>query len=298
MRESRTYGSGGGNNLSTTFSGIISDCGTGLQCFNVEVGPTTGGSLTKVGSGTLTLTGANTYTGGTTVTGGLINFSSANNFGSGTITLNDGGLQWASGTSTDISSRLAPFGSNGATFDTNANDVTLASVLSGAGGLTKIGSGTLTLSGIDTYTGATAVNAGTLIVNGSIASSSLTTVNSGGTLAGIGTVGSVQVNSGGTLAPGNSPGTITVQGNLAFQSGALYLVQITPSTASTTNVTGTASLAGTVQSAFASGSYAVRSYDILDATGGLGGTTFNALSTSNLPPGFTASLTTHQTTCS
>jgi autotransporter-associated beta strand protein len=279
----------GSNNLNTTLSGVISDCGpSGTDCINPGA---IGGSLVKVGTGTLTLTGVNTYTGGTTVAGGLINFNAASNFGSGTIILNGGGLQWATGTSTDISSQLGPFGTAGATFDTNGNNVTLASVLSGPGGMTKIGTGALTLTGANTYSGATSVNAGTLFVNGSIANSAVT-VNSGATLAGIGTVGATTINSGGIFAPGTSPGTMTVQGNLAFQSGAIYLVQVNPSTASSTNVTagGSATLAGTVQAAFASGSYAARTYTILSAASGLNGTTFNTLTTSNLPPGFTASL--------
>jgi autotransporter-associated beta strand protein len=267
----------GGNSTSTTFTGTLSN-GSGVL------------ALVKTGSGTFTLSGVNTYTGGTSITGGLINFSAASNFGSGAITLNGGGLQWATGTTTDISSRLTAFGSGGATFDTNGNNVALASALSGAGGLSKIGAGTLTLSGANAYLGGTTINAGTLSVNGSIATSSGVTVNSGGTLAGTGTVGPTTIKSGGTFAPGNSPGTMTVAGNLAFQSGALYRVQVTPSTSSSANVSGTATLTGGgVQAAFVPGSYVQKSYDILHATGGLGGTTFGGVS-GNVPAGFTESL--------
>ena len=75
---------------------------------------------------------------------------------------------------------------------------------------------------------------------------------------------------------------------MAFQSGATYLVQINATTASFAKVTGTASLAGTVNANFASGSY-VKQYDILHSAG-LNGTTFGALATAGLPAGFTASL--------
>src|SRR5262249_36059050 len=150
--------------------------------------------------------------------GGLINFNSASNFGAGLITLNGGGLQWATGTTTDISSKLTAFGAGGATFDTNGNNVTLASALLGAGGLTKVGAGTLRLSGANTYAGGTTINAGTLAVSAdaNLGNSSGGLAFGGGTLqflANFATNRAVTLNSGG--------GTFDTNGNNATLSGTI-----------------------------------------------------------------------------
>src|SRR6185437_14646392 len=83
----------GGNNLSTTVSGVISDCGAGLDCLSAGA---TGGSLVKVGTGTLTLSGANIYTGATTVNGGTLLVTGS--IASPLTTVNAGGILGGSGT--------------------------------------------------------------------------------------------------------------------------------------------------------------------------------------------------------
>jgi uncharacterized protein with beta-barrel porin domain len=99
------------------------------------------------------------------------------------------------------------------------------------------------------------------------------TVNANGALTGAGTVGNTTIANGGIFLPGNStPGSsTTVAGNLAFQSGALYLVQLNSAASTFANVTGVATLAGTVGASFAAGSTVMKQYTILTAAGGRSG---------------------------
>jgi autotransporter-associated beta strand protein len=220
--------------------------------------------------------------------------------------INDGALS-----QTDFSASIGPNGDNklsagsiagNGTFYLGANELTVGSnnlsthvtgVIADGGSwggtgasLIKTGTGTLTLSGTNTYTGATTVNGGTLAVNGSILASSGVTVNSGGVLGGTGTVGNTTIASGGALAPGNSIGTITVNGNLTFNAGGVYTVEVSPTAADRTNVIGTATLTGaTVQAVALAGSFRAQTYTILNATGGFGGTQFAGITGSSFAPG-------------
>jgi autotransporter-associated beta strand protein len=190
------------------------------------------------------------------------------------------------------------FDLNGAELTVGSNNLStvVTGVLTGDGGITgtsliKVGTGTLTLSGINTYTGATIVDAGALVVNGSIAASSGVTVNNGGTLGGGGAVGNTIVNNGGTLVAGNGTAnsSLNVAGSLALQSGAVYMVQIDPATSSSANVSGTATLGGsTLKAVYANGSYVAKQYTILTA-GSVNGT-FGSFVETNLPSNFHTTL--------
>ncbi len=147
-----------GNNV--TLSGIVS--GTG--------------QLFKAGGGTLQLSNANTYTGGTTISAGTLRIDNTNALGtSGTIQFGTGApgtggiLQYGSGITTDLSSRFSNAAGQDFNIDTNGNNVTYTNQIkgtAGTGNLTKLGTGTLTLSsGLSRYTGVTTISGGTLSVS-------------------------------------------------------------------------------------------------------------------------------------
>ncbi|MGD0518244.1 MAG: autotransporter-associated beta strand repeat-containing protein [Thermoguttaceae bacterium] len=141
-----------GGNASTAFSGAISGAG----------------GIIKNGTGTFTLTGVNSFTGAVSFNGGLIKAASLSNLGNGTaLNFNGGGLQFDGVYNPSV--RTMTFQSGGATLDTQTNNITLANAIGngGTGGLTKKGSGTLTLNGINTFSGAVNFNGG-LINAGSL----------------------------------------------------------------------------------------------------------------------------------
>ncbi len=114
------------------------------------------------------------------------------------------------------------------------------------------------------------------------------TVGNGGTFGGNGSVlGNVTVGSGGALAPGNgSSGTLSVSSNLMFQPQSTYQISVLGGIPTSTDVSGTTSLAGNLQTQFLSGGFN-KPYTVL-TSGGISGT-FNTIT--SLQPGVMASPT-------
>ena len=123
-----------------------------------------GSSLTKVGQRALYLTNTNnTYSGGTYLADGILNVPSEGSLGSGAINFT-GMATLQAGGNVALGSRAVNIASGAiATFDTNGNSISVNGVVSGSNsGLTKVGLGTLTLTGSNSYTGITALQYGTL----------------------------------------------------------------------------------------------------------------------------------------
>lgn len=231
------------------------------------------------------------------VSGGTVTNSGAISGGTTAINFwgNDNRLElWSGSTINGIvdatsgtGNTLALGGAADSSFD--VSQVGAAAQYQGFDRFEKTGSSTWTLSGTSTEAAPWTVNGGTLVVNGSIAASTLTTVNAGGVLGGNGTVGNTLID-GGVLSPGNSIGALTVAGNLVLTAASTYMVEVDPTSADFTHVTGTATLGGaTVQAHFAPGSYVEKRYTILTADGGVNGVFAGPVNT-NLPTNFKSAL--------
>ena len=239
----KTNSSIGGASGAGYIGGVIGDNGSGY-------------GFTKLQNGTIVLQAANTFTGDTVVSAGALQlanalalqYSSANLSGAangllftpglGTFTL--GGLKG----NQNLSLQDTSSGPVTVRAGNNNASTTYGGLLSGGGGLAKIGTGTLTLSGAHTYSGPTTAGNGTLTINGSLAAASGVTVQPGAILAGRGVVnGAVLVQPGAALAPGtNGIGSLTL-GNLDL--GGNMLVAVNGATNGSVSVNGTLTNRGT-----------------------------------------------------
>jgi len=152
--------------------------------------------------------------------------------------------------------------------------------ISGHGGLTKQGIGALVLTGTNTYSGPTLVKQGLLAINGSVTSD--VTVSNSGVVGGSGHIGSLAAKSGGTVAPGNSIGTLNVAGDVSFDAGSTYAVELSSTNSDRIVAGGKATLNGgtvtlalenspTLLSEAQTQSLIGRQYNILQAAGGVTG---------------------------
>lgn len=161
----------------------------------------------------------------------------------GTNTLQLGSLSGVPGSLCRNS--LSTTGTNTLQIGNLNTDTEFAGTLSGGTGtlaLTKVGTGTLTLSGPCTYNGPTLVSAGTLRIQGSTIPNSAFTVANNATLSGGGTVGgTTTIQSGGNLSPGADTATLTFSNNLTVQAGANVRLELnkTTNTCDKLAVTGT-----------------------------------------------------------
>ncbi len=203
----------GGLNTSTEVSGVISGAG---------------GSFVKVGTGALTLSAANTYTGGTALRQGRLNLGHNQALGTGVLAMDDDTTLGFSADGLTIANAIQLTGNQDPVIDTGSFSETLGGAISGAGFITKQGTGTLTLSGANTYTGATHVAQGTLKAGAanSFSAASAHSVASGATLdlAGFNQSLVSLANSGTVSLAGAVAGTtLTVNGPYVGNNGVLKL---------------------------------------------------------------------------
>jgi autotransporter-associated beta strand protein len=225
------------------------------------------GPLTKRGTGSAVFLGSDSYSGSIVVEGGELRLSPGGllgDFAVGTTvfagaTLSvDGGstilepLTLAGTLKRNNSGSGTPRAWNGAislqgaaAVEADTLPMTIGGVISGPGSLIKNGSGLLTLTRSNTYSGATVVNAGYLAING-VQAQNLVQLN-GGTLGGTGVVGQVISSGAGIkgIEPGSSTGILTTS-NVLFNSLTVFAVElngVTPSAVhNQLNVRGTVNL--------------------------------------------------------
>ncbi|BCP54827.1 hypothetical protein K32_34440 [Kaistia sp. 32K] len=262
----------GSNNLATTFAGAITDGG---------IGGGKGGSLVKVGTGTLELGGTSSYTGRTEIREGTLQA------GADDALAHHSAFTVADGATLDLAGFKATIGSLAGAGAVTLNNVAselrvggddtstvFSGMISGEGGLVKFGSGTLALTATNSYQGTTTVTGGTLRVDGDISTSASVVVGVGGTLSGTGTVGPATI--AGVLMGGDgvAPGTLKVKGTLVLEESSTLRTVVNGTGMGAVAVEGDVQLdGGSLRLAVSAVPLQVgTSYTILSATGQITGT--------------------------
>ena len=241
--QARTLTLAGSNTGLNTLTAAIADNGSGAT------------SLVKSGAGKWVLAGNNSYSGGTTISAGTL-VVAVGSLGTGTTTIGGGTLEQGIENALSGSSLLL----NAGTFNLNGYSTAVSSLSGSAGmvsnssastlailtanasgnstfsgmiqdgvgsvGLTKSGVGSLTLAGVNSYTGATTVAGGMLVVNGSIQTD--VSVASGAFLGGSGTIGDAgsststvgRLSGAGTISPGSITGAAAILSAYTFDPSA------------------------------------------------------------------------------
>jgi len=258
-------------------STTAANSGTVMGNFRIRAGA---GNL--IGSNTGTVNGAVTLSD----SGGTINFTN-----SGTINGALGtAIQFTGGTNNTLtllqgSSITGNILGAGGTLDFAVGPGTFTyGAASGFSGFNQVNvnSGRVILDGANSATNIL-VNGGSLQVGdasnpGATLTGAVTVI--GGALSGHGTViGNVIMGNGTTLAPGGSVGTLTIQGNLVLATATSYMVDVSSVAGSSTAVSGTATLGGTVGVFSSTNSFRFNSPYTILTSAGLGGTQFNGLTT-------------------
>lgn len=168
------------------------------------------GGLNKLGAGTLTLTGTNPYSGGTQINAGRVQIASTANLGTGGVSFDGGTL--AVGASSFSLGKAVLLNAGGGSFEVGAGaTLTLDQPVTGSGGLTRLGAGTLQVA---------SGNFGGGLVNGSGGTLVVTNVQAGGAVMNQGTVALTR-NSRLISSALRNDGTINVSGSDLFNPAVL-----------------------------------------------------------------------------